>query len=184
MFDLEFCAPESTEPVLLEQSTMLEVNNDGVILYMRLPSHGSYLLKAYTGQKEDTKVQHSCNFIVESDMKCINGLFPKPFNHHIGLINKTKVVKPITHTSSYIKLSKQRELFIQMSKLRKVDLLLVLILCEGGEEIDVTEYLWTEELEDMVRCFLCFQRAGMYKFAIVSKEDAPSFKEVCSSLCS
>jgi hypothetical protein len=177
MFELELSGSSQA----LETSTLLETDNEQATLYLRLPQHGTYLLKAYTGALSDTMCVHTCNFMVECDMKCMrSGLFPRCFNHTVGAVKKSKLVTPITHSTSYVHVTRsQHELFLQMNKSRDVDILTTLMLCgDDDAQTDVTEYVWTEELEDMVRCFLSFRQAGVYKLAFVSKEESGTYREV------
>ena len=171
-FQLKSCDENEENKDLLDQCILTETGENVTILYIRLPSHGTFLLMAFTGEKDEKDRKHTCNFLIESDMRCITGLFPKGFQKSVGAVNQSTLLQPIEN-GAYLYLSNKKEEFIiELSLCSDAFFMVKLLLCDDDQLIDLSEYTWFQTSNDLLRVFCRFRHAGEYIVKIFSKEDA------------
>ena len=159
-----------------EKCILLEVNHELTTVHIKTSSHGTFLLKAYTGTAEEPSLIHTCNFLVESDMPCVTGLFPLELQKVIGTVNNSLLLKP-RNTGAYVCVSEEEDehlLEMSITENTHIDFLVKLFYYTGHHEVHLTEHVWCEQTSDLLWIFCRFKWAGDYIVRIFNKMDPKS----------
>ena len=168
VFSFHLKKQDADEPI--EKCTLIETNHDITTLYLKMPSQGTFLLKVFTGKKGEETLQHTCNFLVESDMRCIATPFPNVFKA-VGSVNDCDIIKPLKG-GAYMKLTgKLDDYVIEANIMKEANFLIKLALWDGKEETDLSQFACFEINSNVLRILCRFKHAGDYLLRIFTQTD-------------
>ena len=155
-------------------------SNNAIMLHIKLPQEGDYLLKCYTRVKGgDTAYKLTCNYLLRADMKNLeSGIYPADLGGVVGRCNSSPL-QPVTHIQSFIRYLNNEEeddLEIRMKLLARIEVESSVTHYEGKTATDFTQFHWLQQTHQTISIHLRFPKPGTYKLTLFSQDKEKAFE--------